>query len=123
MLLCTCLRKKKERRLLSKGLDRVDDLLEIDQFLKTSMQVRIALKAMFSKTERFLMRNNKVFVLGDSSSSNMSESDQDVNEKTLNQELQRSRSPFLRPLYRSALKQHTKETHQSRDYHVRNTSR
>ena len=58
MLSFTCLRERKERRLLSKGLNRTDEILEIDRFLKTSMQVQIALRAIFSKTERFLIHNN-----------------------------------------------------------------
>ena len=35
LLFCTCLRGKKEKRILAKGMDRTESLLEIDNFLRT----------------------------------------------------------------------------------------
>ena len=70
----TAFRGNKERRLLSKGLDRTWKELEIDRVLRTQMQVRVALKTLFTKAERFLIRNNKAFVLhSDTSSSDSSD--------------------------------------------------
>ena len=85
------------------------------------MQVKIALKAIFSRTERFLLRNNKVFVLDHLSSSDSSE--HDIDEITLNQALEKSKSPFLRPLFRSTLKKGTKEIRHSRVEQSRSTNR
>ena len=35
VLFCTCLRGKKEKRILAKGMARTENLLEIDNFLRT----------------------------------------------------------------------------------------
>ena len=39
MLLCTCLRSKKEKRILAKGIARTESMLEIDHFIRMQMQV------------------------------------------------------------------------------------
>ena len=65
---CHLIRSRKEKRMLEKGLGRMHLELEVDHFIRTQMQVRIALKTLFTKLERFLLRNQKVFVLNSSSS-------------------------------------------------------
>ena len=54
----------------SEGLRRVDRELEIDRFLKLQISMRIVLKALFSKAERYLIRNNKSFVITQDESDN-----------------------------------------------------
>ena len=70
---CACLRSKRENRILERGLDRALKELEVDRFIRTQKQVRVLFKTLLTKVERFLLRNNKVFILdsserGDSSS-------------------------------------------------------
>ena len=48
--------------MISEGMSRFNRELEIDRFIKLQISMRIALKHLFSKAERFLIRNNKVFV-------------------------------------------------------------
>ena len=45
------------------GLKRVERELEITEFLKWQMKVKIALRTLFSKAEWFLVQNNSKFVL------------------------------------------------------------
>ena len=65
-------RKVKQEK--EKGLKRIDKELEIDQFLKQQIKMKIAMKALFSKIERFLIRNNKKFVIQTDSSDGESSS-------------------------------------------------
>ena len=58
-----CLRGKKEKRLINIGMSRVENLLEIDNFLKGQIKMKVAMKTLFSKAERFLIRNNKALVI------------------------------------------------------------
>ena len=44
-------------------MNLINKELEVDQFLKGQMKMKIALKALFSKLERFLIRKNKMFVI------------------------------------------------------------
>ena len=44
-------------------MDRIKRELEIDRFLKAQVKMRVVIKALFSKAERFLIRNNKKFLL------------------------------------------------------------
>ena len=74
---------KKEKE---KGLRRIDKELEIDQFLKQQIKMKIAIKALFSKIERFLIRNNKKFVIQTDSSD--SESSSVIAQSEIKQELE-----------------------------------
>ena len=56
--LCSFLRNRKKRKLFDKGLDIVTKEFEIKRFLKTQKMMRIAISALFSRVERFLMRSN-----------------------------------------------------------------
>ena len=49
--------------MISKGIDKINKELEIDRFLRTMIQVRILLRALFSKTERYLMSHNRRFLI------------------------------------------------------------
>ena len=53
-----CLRTRKEKRILDKGLDHTLNELEVDKFIRTQKKVRVALKILFTKLERFLIRNH-----------------------------------------------------------------
>ena len=60
---CTRCRSQKEKKLISKGMLRIQRELEVKRFLKQSFETKIALKALFTKTERFLIRHNRAFVI------------------------------------------------------------
>ena len=63
-VLCQCLRTREEKNMMEKGIKRLDKELEIDRFLKGQIKLKIALKALFTRTERFLIKNNRKFLLG-----------------------------------------------------------
>ena len=65
---CDCLRNRRDRNAKKKGLRRIDKELDIDKFLQNQIKTKIAIKSLFSKVERFLIRNNKRFVIGTDSS-------------------------------------------------------
>ena len=44
-------------------MDKVNKELEVDQFIRAMKQVRIMLKALFTKTERYLISKNKRFLV------------------------------------------------------------
>ena len=72
---CNCLRRRKEKKVLTHGIEQTLKELEVDRFIKTQKQVRVIVSTLFSKVERFLIRNNRAFVLNsscceDSNSSN-----------------------------------------------------
>ena len=82
---CTMFHKRKEKRILDRGLNRIDKMLEIDNLIRTQMQIKVAFKALLNKSERFFLKNNKVFVLNSSSDENESKksSSSDPDEKVL----------------------------------------
>ena len=59
------MRTKEEKLLVKSGLDRIDRILEVDRFLKAQIQMKVALKALFSRFEIFLIKNNRRFVIDD----------------------------------------------------------
>ena len=59
----TCLRSRKEKRIIALGIKRIDREFEVNRLLKGLIKIRIALKTLFTKAEGYLIRNNKVFVL------------------------------------------------------------
>ena len=65
-----CLRNHKEKRIIEKSMQIVEKELEVDHFIKTMMQIRIMLKTLFTKTELFLINNNRRFVVHSESSNN-----------------------------------------------------
>ena len=68
------MRNRKDKNAKEKGLRRIDKELEIDNFLKQQIKLKVAISALFSKVERFLIRNNKKFVLKTDSSDSDSSS-------------------------------------------------
>ena len=42
---------------------KINKELEVDHFIKTMMQIRIMLKTLFTKTELFLIKNNRRFIV------------------------------------------------------------
>ena len=59
----SCLRSQKERKLMNKGLNRINKELEVDRFLRGQIKLRIAINALFSRAERYLIRNNRNFII------------------------------------------------------------
>ena len=48
---------------MNEGLALAMRELEIDKFVKAQMKIKVAMKVIFTKLERFLLKNNRVFVL------------------------------------------------------------
>ena len=67
-ILCILCRNKKQKRKIEAGLGRVEQELDIIKFLKSQMKIDIAIKTLFSKAERYLIKNNRKFVLNTSES-------------------------------------------------------
>ena len=63
-----CMRSKREKRMLRRGATIINKDLEIDNFLRSIRMLRIGVKTLFSRTEMFLLRNNKAFILNSESS-------------------------------------------------------
>ena len=57
------MRKRKVQAIRNKGLDRANKELDVERFIKKQMQVSIILKTIFTKAERFLVKNQRNFVL------------------------------------------------------------
>ena len=72
---CVCLRNRKGKNAKEKGLSRIDKELEIDKFLQNQIKMKVAINSLFSKVERFLIRNNRRFVIGTDSSDGESSSE------------------------------------------------
>ena len=49
--------------MIETGIKRFDWELETENMMKTIMMMRIGFKTLFTKSERFLIRNNKRFVI------------------------------------------------------------
>ena len=62
-VICICLRSRKQRKQEKNGLSRIERELEIKRFLKRQIKIKIAMKVLFSKVERFLIRNNRTFTI------------------------------------------------------------
>ena len=65
---------------MEKGLNSINRELEIDHFLKKMKVINVALKTLFTRAERFLLQNNKTFILH-------TESDSGPNSSTNNKKL------------------------------------
>ena len=55
---CYCLRGRKEKRILERGIDVPLKELQIDHFIKMRNQISVVLRTLFTKLERYLLRNN-----------------------------------------------------------------
>ena len=49
--------------MIETGIKRFEQELEIKNMMRTMMKMRIGFKTLFTKSERFLIRNNKRFVI------------------------------------------------------------
>ena len=63
----TCLRSRKEKRIIKEGKRRIEQEFDVKRLLLGLINTRVALKALFTRTEEFLLRNNKFFVLNSDS--------------------------------------------------------
>ena len=59
----SCNRSKKERMLIRAGMDRLNSELKLDKIMSNFIKARIAVSTVFTKAERFLLRNNRAVVL------------------------------------------------------------
>ena len=71
---CHCLRKQREKRMIERGLKRSLQELEIDRFIRAQKKMRIVLKTLFTRIERFLLSNNQSFVIYSSTDDNYNSS-------------------------------------------------
>ena len=71
---------------MEKGLGKALKYLEVDHFIRQQMLFEAALKTLFTKVERFLLRNDQVFVLHLKNTTNISSesSDSDLQIEDLN---------------------------------------
>ena len=51
--------------MLDTGLNRIEKELEADRFLRKQIQLGVAMKVLFTRLERVLIRNNRKFLLQD----------------------------------------------------------
>ena len=49
--------------MIDKGLGRIDKELDVVQFLRTQIQIRVVMSLLFTRAERFLIRHNRRFVI------------------------------------------------------------
>ena len=59
--------------MMQKGLGQVEKELELDEFIRLQKKVRITLKTMFTRLERFMLDNQRCFVIYSSSDSEQEE--------------------------------------------------
>ena len=62
-MLFSYLKTEKDKMKINTGTKRIEHELEIDRFMKSQIKMRIAMKVLFTKAERFLINNNKAFVI------------------------------------------------------------
>jgi len=60
---CGCLRSSRQRSLDTKGWKRIEQELDIVEFVKTQMRAKVVMKALLTPVERFLVRNNRKFIV------------------------------------------------------------
>ena len=80
---CACLRNRDHKLLVKKGTKRIEQVLEIDKFINLQMQFEVLLKILLTKTEQYLIRNQRKFVLDSRSESEESEKINKINDLEL----------------------------------------
>ena len=71
-----CLRKRKEKSMIDNGLEQALKELDVDKFIRMQKSLNLALKTIFTRLERFLLKNQQAFVLNsESNNQDSSESD------------------------------------------------
>ena len=101
-----CLRSRKEKRIIDKGMSRANKELEVDHFIRTQKRVKVALQVLLTKVDGFLLRNHRAFVLDSATTGSDSFYDSSCEEKPtefLKQNI--GKSPYFDSLLSSALKQ------------------
>ena len=63
----TCFRSHREKRIIKEGSRRIEQEFDVKRMLFGLINTRVALKALFTRTEEFLIRNNKLFVINSDS--------------------------------------------------------
>ena len=61
--LFTCMRTRKKRRMMAIGSNNCAKELEVDRFIRSMKLLKVQMKTLFTRTERFLMKNNREFLL------------------------------------------------------------
>ena len=67
--------------MINTGVSRIEQRLEIGKFMRMQIKMRIIVKHMFTAAERFLIRNNRKFVLKSDEDSNSSDENVYLNEE------------------------------------------
>ena len=49
-------------------MKRIEKQIDVEELIRTQMRVKVALKALMTPVERYLLRNNRSFVLDSASS-------------------------------------------------------
>lgn len=65
---CGCLRSSRLKRMDTKGWKRIEKELDFVEFVKTQMRAKIVMKALLTPIERYLVRNNRNFIVNSASS-------------------------------------------------------
>ena len=52
----------------NRGWKRIEKELDIEEYVKTQMRAKIVMKALLTPVERFLIRNNRNFIVNSASS-------------------------------------------------------
>ena len=74
------------------------------------MQVKVALKTIFNNAERFLLRNNQVFVLNSSSSNDDQSSESEIDKKDFEDKGNYKKSRYFKALLEGVQKNSKIET-------------
>ncbi len=74
------------RKLLDRGLERVERELDLVRYIKKQMMLDAVIELLFTKTDRFLLKNHAKFVLNKSSSNDDEGSEYGEELETIQQE-------------------------------------
>ena len=82
-ILFGCLGSRKERALRKKGIDRAFRELDIDQFIKKQLQLKMMMRTIFTQTERFLLKSSRALTLRQEHHKRETTSDSSFDEKSI----------------------------------------
>ena len=81
----SCFRRAKEERMMKEGLARASKELELDEFIRLQKKLRVMLKTMYTRLERFMLTNQRCFVIYSSSDSENFERNVKIDNAILNE--------------------------------------
>ena len=102
--------------MIDSGMRRIHAQLEVDNFIRTMLQVKVVLRTLFNKAERFFLNNHQTFMINSSVSSSDDSSilTNDCKEKQrqtefLLQSKYSGRSPYFDSLLRDTMERQTRK--------------